>query len=328
MKRKLFLLGLLLMFIQVKAQPQSLYTQTTFIENYTNLENGVPMIMSEDWITDYGSEIQSPFPFKIAGESISFFVWTGSSFTFFTQAESEDDENVYELLTAGLALKSRPVEIGVPQSLMSYKVEGAEGSRILRIEVRNAGLKAEPAVSSTTNIFMNFQIWIYEGTDVIEYRYGTSNITPEDLVTYDIFLILSDFLIGVKGYDIYNCFVYNDLTAPTFAELFGDEYWNPYRITTYPAEKTVYRFAPNNSTVSTENFNKTQFRMYPNPVTSILSISLEKMDVTDFIITDMTGKTIQKGTFKALENTIEVADLTSGMYFIRIGDTTQKFVKK
>ncbi len=325
MKRKLLLLGLLLTFIQTIAQSPSLYTQTTFTADYTNLEDITLINNENDWFSGGYAEVQIPFQFKIAGETMNFFTWTGFSFIFL----SDSQESAYELLTDGLVVRERPSEIGVPQSSMAYKVEGEEGSRILKIEVKNAGLTAEPLVNSTTNIFLNYQIWIYEGTDVIEYRYGPSNITAEDMVTYDIFIAKSFFLTGIWGYDVYNCFVYGNLANPFFIELATDEEgFDSYRITTYPAEKTVYRFAPNGGTVSTEEFNKTQFSLYPNPVAETLTVSLKKTDVSDYIITDMTGKLIQKGSFNGLENMLQVKDLPTGMYFMTIGNTTKKFIKK
>lgn len=62
-------------------------------------------------------------------------------------------------------------------SPISYLTTGVAGSRIGKIEFRNAGFYND----ITTNDFINFQIWLYESTNIIEYRYGASNVTKYTL---------------------------------------------------------------------------------------------------------------------------------------------------
>lgn len=317
MKKNYILLVLFLMILQTNAQ--SFYTLTTTIDKYSDLLNPISINNGQVWEGgSFNDPIPVPFPINIAGESVDNFAFNYGSFLF------SNNQELYNLQPTGIFVKDKSLQPDVSISSLNYQIDGEAGSRILKIEVKNAGSVTEFEVNGTHNLFINFQIWIYEGTDVIEFRYGASNIDATAMAMLDP---NNPLLLGIATYTTYNCFVYGNLADPTFIEPSLDEYWGDYRITSYPVERTVYRFTPN-TTAGTDDFNKTQFRMYPNPVTSILSISLEKMDVSDYTITDMTGKMIRKGNFKALENTLQIEDLTSGVYFIRIGDTTKKFLKK
>ena len=327
MKRKLFLLGLLLMFIQTKAQTH--YTHTASTTTYTDLEDPISLNDNQVWYNNQYGPFEVPFSFKIAGQTITHFSFRSNNFEFLTGL-NDDSDTTYLMIASGIFIQDKNYDEEISQSPISYKVIGSAGSRVLKMEVKNAGSTTESNANETNSLFLNFQVWIYEATNIIEYHYGDSNInsTAMEMLVQEN---QDPFLIGLgEKFLNYGGFVYGDPASLSFAEVANVEEneLGSYKITSYPVNGTLYRFIPSTTTVGTEQFNKTQFRMYPNPVTSILKISLEKMDVTDYIITDMTGKTIQKGIFKALENTIEVGNLSSGMYCIRIGNSTQKFIKK
>lgn len=326
MKRNYILLVVFLVILQSKAQ--SLYTLMSINESYSDLVNPISINNGEVWNAIPYGPFEVPFSFKIANQSITNFAFENDYFVFFTGMEI--DASQYILSAPGIYVQDKNYDEGISESPLSYKVDGIVGSRILKIEIKNAGSETEFLLNQTNNLFLNVQIWIYEGTNVIEYHYGNSNITQthiEDFKEEDDPLLV---IIGEPSFT-YSGFVSENPVSPTFNEVLNANVneidLDQYALVSYPANGTVYRFTPS-TTVANDKFNKTQFSVYPNPVTEVLNISLEKMDVTAYIITDMTGKMIRKDTFKALENTIEMEDLSSGMYFIRIGDTTQKFIKK
>ncbi len=83
-------------------------------------------------------------------------------------------------------------------------------------------------------------------------------------------------------------------------------------------------------TVSTEEFFKTNFSLYPNPATDVLNIqSKNGWAIENISIIDISGRTVktQKGS-----ESINVSDLASGTYMIDIvtkeGKATSKFIKK
>ena len=78
------------------------------------------------------------------------------------------------------------------------------------------------------------------------------------------------------------------------------------------------------------------FAVYPNPTHGILTIhhsSLTTSNASHFIIhhsafriTNLMGQTVMTGNITAETQQIDVSDLPQGMYFITVGDMTQKFV--
>jgi hypothetical protein len=79
-----------------------------------------------------------------------------------------------------------------------------------------------------------------------------------------------------------------------------------------------------------QNTDTTSFSMYPNPVSSLLQISSESK-VSDYQIISSGGNVIKTG--QTSNNTIDVNDLSSGLYFVKIHlengqEHTQKIIKK
>ena len=59
---------------------------------------------------------------------------------------------------------------------ISYSLTGTTGSRICMIQVNNAGFFGEIYANDTSKSFINFQLWLYEGTNDIEIHFGNVNI--------------------------------------------------------------------------------------------------------------------------------------------------------
>lgn len=83
-------------------------------------------------------------------------------------------------------------------------------------------------------------------------------------------------------------------------------------------------------TVSSEDFFKDQFTMYPNPVTDVLNItSVNGLNANEIRIMDLTGKVIK---VQNNASSVNVADLAAGAYLIEVatdeGKATSKFIKK
>ncbi len=62
-------------------------------------------------------------------------------------------------------------------SPVSYELSGTAGSRILKIEWYNAGIEGEKDSLGTLNEYLDVQMWLYEGTDVVEVHIGDNIIT-------------------------------------------------------------------------------------------------------------------------------------------------------
>ncbi len=78
------------------------------------------------------------------------------------------------------------------------------------------------------------------------------------------------------------------------------------------------------------------FTIYPNPTNGVLTIQHSALTTSNashfnipnssFRITNLMGQTVQTGSLTAETQQIDVSALPQGMYFISVGDMTQKFV--
>jgi PKD repeat protein len=93
---------------------------------------------------------------------------------------------------------------------------------------------------------------------------------------------------------------------------------------------TINVIAPPLITGLTEEDTNSNFYLFPNPTSTQLTIEYGSRMINEITILDITGKTFR--TIKKNINTIDVSDLSNGIYFVQIntvdGVTIRKWVKK
>ena len=67
-------------------------------------------------------------------------------------------------------------------SPISYQVEGPPGNGVFKMEWKNVGFYGEWAASNSYFNTTNFQLWIYQNSGVIEFRYGPNTIKSGSLI--------------------------------------------------------------------------------------------------------------------------------------------------
>ncbi|PKV49046.1 putative secreted protein (Por secretion system target) [Aquimarina sp. MAR_2010_214] len=78
-------------------------------------------------------------------------------------------------------------------------------------------------------------------------------------------------------------------------------------------------------TATAPPFNE-QLKAYPNPVSgTIINIDTHNLSSKEYVIFNILGQTVDQGTFI---NKINVQELKSGSYFVKVGDKTAQFVKQ
>lgn len=89
------------------------------------------------------------------------------------------------------------------------------------------------------------------------------------------------------------------------------------------------RIFENTSVLSVETYNLQDFTIYPNPVTTRLSIK-SKTGFESITISDINGRQLQSITLaeQSLKHQLNLEDLSSGMYFIELQSGKSKQVKK
>jgi hypothetical protein len=103
--------------------------------------------------------------------------------------------------------------------------------------------------------------------------------------------------------------------------------------------RNILDFTPNNWTITDggldcssldiEEFVSSSIKLYPNPVVSILNVKADYNQVNQpYAIVDDLGRVVLNGKINEVECTINVEQLSKGVYFIKVNDNNSiKFIK-
>ncbi len=120
---------------------------------------------------------------------------------------------------------------------------------------------------------MNFQLWMYEGSNTVEFRYGPSSINnPAESFegeTGPQVSLLTSFNIDLQQLDDNGYFLSGNPVNPTVITLTpADPIVLSYLQGMMP-NGTVYRFL--RQPLSVEDFSQKDFQIYPNPASEYLN---------------------------------------------------------
>jgi hypothetical protein len=220
-------------------------------------------------------------------------------------------------------------------SNISYNISGTAGSRIVKIQVSNAGFWNEIDINMATVSFINYQIWLYEGSGIVEFRYGNTSITN----------IADNFALGAQGFV---CGMFQDFdfsTNPPNSNMLNGTFSSPSHVgldmsnppTSIPAisnanlNNRVYRFTYATGAVTSLNaitnsiFN---YDVYPNPSNNLIHVN-----VGDDVLNHVEVYTISGSlALTSKEKQLNVAALANGLYVAKIytdkGISYKKIIKE
>ncbi len=292
------------------------YTFTYLTSVYADLVNPISINNGEIW-DDPEYTISVPFEFEMNGTLVTILTFTSAGGMLMAPTESADVSEIIAPFDTDLVDRGE----GSAESIspISYLVEGNTGSRILKIEWKNAGAYNEDAPFS---MFVNFQVWIYEGSKIIEFHYGPSSITDASL----FYAEASGAIIALATYDPVNDilsnanFVTGDAASPVIFEDYLE-------ITGTPANGMVYRFVPAGTTESVQE-NNAEIAVYPNPAQNILNIEIANTGTASVSIKNIVGQSVKEISLNQLKNTINISDLSSGMYLLKVVQNGQIYTNK
>lgn len=231
------------------------------------------------------------------------------------------------------------------QSTISYTTEGTIGERIFKVEWKDAGFFNEvldPTIG-TANNRISFQVWIYETSNNIEYRFGPSTI-PDPTSIHDygspVCGIMAGFNIDpITDEQAFDAFWYlaGDPTNPT-VELGDVSDVNNYSIdglNAHPADGQVYRFINPAASIFSPDENSLSLKVYPNLVEDNFYVEVDQdilKEKTQMIILNQFGQEVMNQTLTDSKEILNASNLASGVYYLSIlnkeGRGTEKFVKQ
>ncbi len=324
MKIKL-LLPIFLLFI-VGLNAQSIYNFETENITYENLAASTSLNNGDVW-DDPAYTIPMSFDFKISSHTFNTIYIVGWSVGGVLSSVPADSGVFPLFFPIGQDIESRFDGNGISTSPISYKTEGSVGNRILKIEWNNLGFYDD----STRNDFMNIQMWLYENTNIIEYRYGPNEINnPNESFEGDagprVGLLTSYDIDNDELLDIAFILTESPINPTVLVFEPGDILTDGGSLVGAIPTGTVYRFVPQN--LSIKDFTKLDFQIYPNPASEYLNVKTLVSDYS-FGIYNSLG---QKMNSVLIENRIDISSFSSGIYFIKLetekGATTKKFLKQ
>jgi surface protein len=104
--------------------------------------------------------------------------------------------------------------------------------------------------------------------------------------------------------------------------------------------RNILDFTPNNWTITdggldcssldTETFDAVALKLYPNPVLNILNVKVDSNLINQpYDVVDGLGRVILNGNLTDVENTINVEQLSKGIYYLKVSDNSaSKFLKE
>jgi len=301
------------------------YSFTKSTGTYTNLTNAVSLNNGEAW-DDPSYDVPIPFLFTINNVPVTSLSFDGYGSMLVANSSVA---YVYEIiLPFEMDILDRGYIDEFSLSPLSYKVEGTTGNRILKIEWNNVGSYEEYYELNSLDMYINFQLWLYESNHNIEVHFGPSMI---DQPHY--FYFGDEPMVGILTFDDYNEILSNvhllngDPDNPQFITGNVDLETETYILTGTPANGTIYRFSNVLANIETIDINS-NISVYPNPVNNLLNIeqknNLSSLSLTMFDITGRVVKTVQTDKHISI---IDVSDLPQGMYFLKCNASPDNRIK-
>ncbi len=300
------------------------YTFATLTAGYYDLVVPTSLNNGQTW-DDPNYNVPIGFTFEYFGESMTSIEISDEGLGgVLKSGNCTTDPGESYLIAYGTDIIDRGDDGPVSLSNISHKTEGTIGSRICKIEWRNAGFFSGSNDANGNRIdYLNFQLWLYETSNVIEVHFGPKSIT-EALIDFEdqtgSFVGLmhhSDCSIGnILGHQI---MLEGTPVSPSFYDnvySFGDTL---LFLNGFIPPLTVYRFTPALTTSQEELTSVSSFSIIPNPAKDQLLLVREgdqASEITRAVIVDMNGKILLSDL--AFNQEVSISHLHSGMYFIQV----------
>ncbi|SFT68291.1 Por secretion system C-terminal sorting domain-containing protein [Lishizhenia tianjinensis] len=328
MIKNLLLFGAVSFSLTATAQDYNLSVSS---QNYTDLTGEISLTHGQVWDDPFDT-IPIGFDFDFFSRTLDTLYLSDFGLGGMLLDKADDGVNpmgdVAVFLPYGTDIIDRGDFTGSSESEISYKVEGAVGNRITKIQWKNVGFYSGPYADYT-----NFQLWLHEADGTFAIHFGPTSVS-QPMNSYEgetgtaiAFVPLMEFDSEVISEDGF--YLSGDPASPTMEVMStGDviEYLNGTI-----DDGTVYTFSRSDASVTDVNEKGLAFKIAPNPSQDFLQISLkEEVETESIAIVDLQGKVVLSDL--TINQKIDVSTLEAGVYMVQIqtadGLSTQKFIKK
>jgi type IX secretion system substrate protein/SprB-like repeat protein len=210
------------------------YNLSVFSDPYVELTGGTSVNNDDLW-DDPTYVVPIGFTFQLNDNAITSLTFNGVGALYLGNTTNPDILTL--LFPFEVDILDRGFVSGTSESPISYVVVGSPGSRIFKLEIKNAGSYYEFEAFGTTDMYFSHQLWLYEGTNLIEFRYGDRLIEDPELFYAEggAFVGLTDVDVTVDEY-VNPHFLGGPASAPVLSVF-------DVTIEGTPAEETVYQLS-------------------------------------------------------------------------------------
>lgn len=263
------------------------------------------------------------FDFDFSGQSIS--SWDQLGLGTLMMGTSIDDKSglplLHGVIPTGFDVIDRGL-VGLDPSIIRWQTSGAPGEQVFTIEWANAGFYEE-LEDSTSISFLNLQVRLFEADGALEFHYGPSVI--EDPTLFEpaicgLLLNLDPFSYSADVYALDGASSDPNIVSYTAIE---EWYYGAYLLS-HPADGTVYRWAPAETTLVMEQ-RGTQFTAWPNPTAGEVNLAFDGAHM--WTVLDATGRVVMSGEGQDGQR-LDLSGLDAGAYTVRLDNgAAQRLVK-
>lgn len=323
MKKTLFALSVAVITSTSVFAQEFPYAFSTYNETYTPLGESTNLLGDELW-DDPEVFIPIGFDFTIFGNTTNelLLLPPGSQLVTGIVKGSVTDIMVPYLGDIMNASITEPV------SPILYSLEGTPGDLIFKLQWTNVGFYDEFFATESFGNTTNFQVWIYQNGNIVEYRFGDNTIKSPDVVHFfGAPICLIGNAVALDGSSWGGMWAVagdpsdpNLIAVPTGLQEFTEE----YLLNGEPASGTVYRFGGIASSVNEEV--KEDIVLWPNPATDAIRIIASSNQ--QYWVYDQLGKEVLSGKLMSESNNIDLSNLGAGTYIVRTeSGLAKQFIK-
>lgn len=307
------LLLLLLVFIPhlLFAQAPLFYQFKKDIHTYAELTADTAVLPAKFGVGDLSA-------FELKGETFSIFgknyVMNDSTtlFMFSSNGYIRIDDDTSHIILDGLLHFLDSID---SDSKLSYKTEGNGNDKVFKVQWKNLHVREGAADN-----YVNFQIWYYKATGIMETHYGPSSASNRSGYTrltgpnVGLFYSPKDFSrmlekIWITKYP--DSFIVDTNRTITFNTMFG-----------VPENGTVYRFVPKHIATGMAKKEQAGFTIFPNPSDREIVLTFDNELITPVMITltDVNGRIVSRWELKNINGSVVVPvhNLAQGNYYLDV----------
>lgn len=297
---------------------------------YTPLSTGTDIAAGVPWVPGPSRTMPVGFAVRIGDSTVSKYII--ESDVYMPSSGTKEPFNSFMPLGANLVDRGKPT--GIHLSPIRYLTEGSSPDRIFKMEYWNAGFLNEYNDTKTTNDSINFQVWLYETSNIVEFHYGSRNITgtgnfflgANALVTYT-----EENIPSIGAYTrCYN--LKGDPDMPVMDSSYGGGITSI--LGGVPPAGSVYRFTPRVSGTGIEQKTLlTRFKVYPTLSTGLLYLdNTATLTGTVTVIAASGQEVMQEQKMLPGINQFHIEQLPAALYLLRVrtaeGTQSYRFTKK